>query len=270
MKKYKPINSSLRHVLLVNKSIYICSGRDTIKRLSTHSLSLAGRNNSGRISVFGKGSGVKSLYRILDFKRYYNGIPAQIISINYDPSRTAFIALLLYRSGFFSYIVAPFQVSSGNILFSSCKIFLSINEIGSHGILYNISAGTLIHNLSTNPTCGGKLLRAAGCFGLLVRKENIKYSVVRLRSGEKRYFNNKCTATIGAVSNFEHRYISLGKAGRSRWLCRRPKVRGVAMNPVDHPHGGDTSSGKVHMTPWSVPTKGKPTRKKINKYVTKF
>jgi len=270
MKNYKPINSSLRHVLLVDKSIYVRSGCHPVKQLSTYFVSFAGRNNSGRISVYNKGSGVRFMHRILDFKRYHTGIPAKVINIEYDPSRTAFIALLLYRNGFFSYIIAPFQIFDGNVLFSSNMAFLSINEIGSQGNLCNISAGTLIHNLSIYPGCGGKLLRAAGCFGLLLRKENIKYSVVRLRSGEKRYINNKCTATIGAVSNFEHRYIILGKAGRSRWLHCRPKVRGVAMNPVDHPHGGDTSSGKVHMTPWSVPTKGKPTRKGINKYITKF
>lgn len=269
MKKYKPITPSLRHVLLINTSVYAAKCHP-IKQLSTYFVMSGGRNNSGKISVFNRGGGAKFIHRIVDFRRHYCGIPAKIINIEYDPGRTAFIALLLYKNGFFSYILSSFQLSIGNIIYSSNRLFLSINEIGSHGILSNISAGTLIHNLENSPSCGGKLLRAAGSFGLLLRKDNVKYSVVRLRSGEKRYINNKCTATIGVVSNYEHRYISLGKAGRSRWLHFRSKVRGVAMNPIDHPHGGDTSSGKVLVTPWSFPTKGKPTRKKINKYITNF
>lgn len=269
MKKYKPITPSLRHLLLINKSDYVSSVHP-IRYLSKNIAAVAGRNNTGRISVFHRGAGSKFTHRIIDFKRYFCGIPARILNIEYDPNRTAFIALILYKNGFFSYVICPFQLSTGSILFSSDKMFLSINEIGSCGRVSNISAGTIIHNLENTPNYGGKLLRAAGCFGLLLRKESNDYSVVRLRSGEKRYINNKCHATIGAVSNFEHRYISFGKAGRVRWLRFRPIVRGVAMNPIDHPHGGDTSSGKVHMTPWSVPTKGKPTRKKVNKYLAKF
>jgi len=270
MKKYKPINSSLRHVLLVDRSMQINSKSSSLKHLTVKHINIAGRNNTGRISVFNRGGGAKIIYRIIDFKRYYYGIPAQIISIDYDPSRTAFIALLLYKNGFFSYILSPFQLTVGSAVVSTINASININNIGNHGLLTNIPPGTIIHNLENMPNSGGTFLRSAGCFGLVLRKENIKYSVVRLKSKEKRYINNNCHATIGAVSNYEHRYIKLGKAGRSRWLNHRPVVRGVAMNPVDHPHGGDTSGGKVHRTPWSVPTKGKPTRKKEHKYLTTF
>jgi large subunit ribosomal protein L2 len=207
---------------------------------------------------------------MVDFKRLYHGLPAKVCSIEYDPYRSSFIALILYSSGFYSYIVAPFQLSVGTTIISSASRSMSSIDIGYTGKLTNIPVGTIIHNLETTPSDGGKLLRSAGSFGLLLRKEDMYVAVIRLRSGEKRYFNLNVAATIGSISNFEHRYTNLGKAGRSRWLGRKPSVRGVAMNPIDHPHGGDTSGGKVHSTPWSVPTKGKPTRRTQRNFLAAF
>lgn len=259
MKRYKPINSSIRHVLLINR--ISLSLNKSFKRLTFYYKQFAGRNNSGSCSFFSKGGGCKKLYRIIDFKRIHSGLFATVKYLEYAPGRSAFIALLLYCNGFYSYIIAPFQLIVGSIVYSSInKCFSSIN-IGCTGKLLNIPVGTLLHNVELSPGIGGKLMRSAGSFGILLRKERLMYAVIRLRSGERRYVNINVFATIGSVSNFEHRYTNLGKAGRSRWLNRRPIVRGVAMNPVDHPHGGDTSSGKIHSTPWSIPTKGKPTRK---------
>lgn len=268
MRKYKPINSSLRHVLLVNHS-YLCHVH-ALKKLTTSIKQHAGRNNSGKCCFFSKGGGRKILHRIVDFKRIYYGLCAEVKCIEYDPGRSSFIALILYCNGFYSYIIAPFQLSAGNIVLSSINLPVSAIDIGCTNLLYNIPVGTLIHNLEVLPNTGGKLLRSAGSFGLLLRKENSLYAVVRMRSNERRYFNINVAATIGSVSNFEHRYVCLGKAGRSRWLNKRPIVRGVAMNPIDHPHGGDTSSGKVHSTPWSVPTKGKPTRHVKRNFLASF
>lgn len=270
MKKYRPVTPSLRHVLCINFVNNIIKKSSPIKHLSKYFINNAGRNNLGVISVRHKGGGSKHLYRVIDFKRQYYGIPAKIISLEYDPNRSSFIALVAYINGFFSYILAPFQININSIINSSKIVSYHMSEIGNHGIIYNFSPSTIIHNLENNPGCGGKFLRSAGCFGLILRKKNIKYSVLKLKSKEKRYIHNLCHATIGAVSNFEHRYIKLGKAGRSRYFNIRPTVRGVAMNPVDHPHGGDTSSGKIHMTPWSFITKGKPTRRRANKLITTF
>lgn len=268
MKKYKPINSSLRHVLSVNYAFLYTVG--AMKNLTVYYKQFAGRNNCGRCSFFSKGGGKKKLHRIVDFKRVYTGLFATVKYLEYSPGRSSFIALLLYCNGFYAYIIAPFQLLNGAIVYSSANILLSSINIGCTGRLRNIPVGTIIHNLEISPGLGGKLMRSAGTFGILLKKEHLIYSVVRLRSGEKRYINLNAIATIGSVSNFEHRYVCLGKAGRSRWLNKRPGVRGVAMNPIDHPHGGDTSSGKVHSTPWSVPTKGKPTRKTIRNFLVTF
>lgn len=268
MKKYKPITSSLRHVLLVSHAF--SHKIAALKSLTYYMVNSAGRTNAGRCSLFNRGGGRRMLYRIVDFKRCYYGLQAEVVRIEYDPSRTAFIALLLYRNGFYSYIIAPFQLLTGGAVISSASMSLSMVDIGCTGTLRNIPAGTMIHNLELSSGFGGKLMRSAGSFGMLLRKEGSFYSVVRLRSGERRYISSGCFATIGSVSNLEHRYVALGKAGRRRWLNRRPCVRGVAMNPVDHPHGGDTSGGKVHMTPWSIPTKGKPTRRTVRGFLAHF
>lgn len=268
MHKYKPLNPSLRHVLLTNRS-YLCC-KKSLKQLTTSTKRHAGRANTGRCSLFNRGGGSKALYRIIDFRRIYYGLPARVCCVEYDPYRSSFIALVLYSNGFYSYIIAPFQLNNGSIVLSSVSLSMSSVDIGYTGKLINIPIGTIIHNLSAMPNGRGKFLRSAGSFGLLLRKEGLSLAVIRLRSGERRYFNTNITATIGSVSNFEHRYVCLGKAGRSRWLGRRPSVRGVAMNPIDHPHGGDTSSGKVHSTPWSVPTKGKPTRHTKRNFLAAF
>lgn len=268
MRKYKPLNPSLRHVLLTNRS-YLCC-KKSLKQLTSNIKQHAGRANTGRCSLFSRGGDRKALYRIVDFKRIHYGLPARVCCIEYDPYRSSFIALILYTNGLYSYIIAPFQLSTDSTVLSSISMSMSSVDIGYTSKLSNIPVGAIIHNLAAMSNGSGKFLRSAGSFGLLLRKESQFLTVIRLRSGERRYFNSDVTATIGSVSNFEHRYVCLGKAGRSRWLGRRPIVRGVAMNPIDHPHGGDTSCGKVHSTPWSVPTKGKPTRHTKRTFLAAF
>jgi len=229
----------------------------------------AGRGKDGRCCFFNRGGGNKLLYRVVDFKFKYLGIPGIVKQIEYDPHRSAFIALIYYISGVYGYMLAPLQLFSGAKINSSSKMVLSSISIGYTGILYRIPVGTIVYNLGILPYSGGKLMRAAGSFGVLLRKE-YPYAVVKMRSGERRYLSIMSYATVGSVSNFEYRYIQLGKAGRARWLNNRPSVRGVAMNPIDHPHGGDTSGGKVHSTPWGVPTKGKPTRTAKRIFIAPF
>lgn len=268
MKKYPPITSSLRHVVLVNHSSM--HAVRSLKRLTVFYHQYAGRGARGRCCFFSRGGGVKSLYRVVDFRRQFFGIPAVVQYLEYDPRRSAFVALVLYSNGVYSYLLAPFQLSSGMLIRSSTDTILSSVHIGYSGKLRHIPVGTIIHSMGILPYSGGQLMRCAGSFGTLLRKENDIFVVVRLRSGERRYISADAYATIGSVSNFEYRYICLGKAGRSRWLNYRPNVRGVAMNPIDHPHGGDTSSGKVHSTPWGVPTKGKPTRVRARNFIALF
>ena len=219
----------------------------------------AGRNNRGRVTSRRRGGGVKRLYRIIDFKRDKVGIAATVAHIEYDPNRTARIALLHYADGEKRYILAPVGIKQGDQIFAGEGADI---KPGNAMALSRIPVGTVIHNLELNPGRGGQLCRSAGTYAQLIAKEG-KYALVRLPSGEVRKILAACTATVGQVGNIQHENISLGKAGRNRWLSRRPKVRGVAMNPIDHPLGGGegrSSGGRHPVSPWGMPAKGYKTR----------
>jgi len=221
----------------------------------------AGRNVYGRVTSRRRGGGVKRLYRIIDFKRDKRDVPAKVFSIEYDPNRSARIALLHYADGDKRYILAPVGISVGDVLLSGEAVDI---KPGNALPMIKIPVGTLLHNIEMSPGKGGQMCRAAGTYAQLVAKEG-KYALLRLPSGEVRNVLSSCTATVGQVGNVMHENISIGKAGRNRWLGKRPKVRGVAMNPVDHPLGGGegkSSGGRHPVTPWGVPTKGYKTRDK--------
>jgi large subunit ribosomal protein L2 len=230
-----------------------------------------GRNNYGRITSRYRGGGHKRMYRIIDFKRDKVDIPAKVFSIEYDPNRSARIALLHYSDGEKRYILAPVNLKVGDHVVSSEKADI---KPGNTLPLRAIPLGTLVHNVEMKIGKGGQLVRGAGTYAQLMAKEG-KYSLLKLPSGELRLVLSECKATIGQLSNTEHNNLSYGKAGRVRWLGRRPHVRGVAMNPVDHPHGGGegrSSGGRHPVTPWGVPTKGYKTRKKSkssNQFIVK-
>lgn len=231
----------------------------------------AGRNNLGRISVRRRGGGHKRYYRIIDFKRNKDNIPAKVATIEYDPNRSARIALLHYKDGEKRYILAPDGLNVGDQLMSGEKAGFKVGNVLP---LEKIPMGTAVHNVELKPGHGGQLVRGAGASAQLMAKEG-KYVQLKLPSGEVRMVPFSCRATIGQVGNLDHVNISLGKAGRSRWLGRRPKVRGVVMNPVDHPMGGGegkSSGGRHPTTPWGKPTKGYKTRskrKKSDAYIVK-
>lgn len=230
-----------------------------------------GRNNNGRMTIRHRGGGHKRKYRVIDFvRRNKIGVPATVASIEYDPNRSARIALLHYADGEKRYILAPLDLTVGAKLMAGEKAEI---EPGNALPLKNIPLGTLIHNVELKIGKGGQLIRSGGGYGRIMAKEG-KYAHVRLPSGEVRLVHQDCYATIGQVSNIDHDNISLGKAGKSRWLGRRPHVRGVAMNPVDHPLGGGegkSSGGRHPVSPWGVPTKGYKTRKNkiTDKYIVK-
>ncbi len=221
----------------------------------------SGRNNNGRITSRRRGGGHKRLYRIIDFKRDKRDIPATVAHIEYDPNRSARIALLHYADGEKRYILAPVGVKQGDKIYAGDSADI---KPGNALVLNKIPVGTNIHNVEMHPGKGGQLCRSAGSYAQLIAKED-KYALLRLPSGEVRKILATCCATVGQVGNVHHEKVSLGKAGRNRWLGRRPKVRGVAMNPVDHPLGGGegrSSGGRHPVTPWGVPTKGYKTRDK--------
>ncbi len=220
-----------------------------------------GRNNQGRISIRHRGSGTKRRYRIIDFKRDKDGIPGYVASIEYDPNRSARIALLHYKDGEKRYIIAPGGLKIGDEVISGDEAPL---REGNTLSLREIPEGSQIHNIELKPGKGAQLVRSAGTNAQLLSKER-KYAQVKLPSGEVRLIPLECKATLGQVGNLEHENIEGGKAGRSRWLGRRPKVRGVAMNPIDHPHGGGegrSGPGRHPVTPWGKPTRGAGTRRK--------
>jgi large subunit ribosomal protein L2 len=226
-----------------------------------------GRNNQGRITVRHIGGGTRAKYRIIDFKRTKDGIEGKVERIEYDPNRSALIALLVYKDGERRYIIAPAGLEAGSIVVSGEDSPIST---GNCLPLRNIPVGTTIHCVELKPGKGAQMIRSAGCSGQIVAKEGA-YSTLKLRSGEMRKILSSCRAVIGEVSNSEHSLRSLGKAGANRWRGIRPTVRGVAMNPVDHPHGGGegrTSGGRHPVTPWGVPTKGYKTRN--NKRTDRF
>ena len=232
----------------------------------------AGRNNQGKITVRHHGGGHKKQYRIIDFKRNKDNVPAKVATIEYDPNRSANIALLHYVDGEKRYIIAPKELKVGQIIVSGETADI---KVGNALPLANIPVGTLIHNIELKPGKGGQLVRSAGASAQVLGKEG-KYVLVRLKSGEVRMILATCRATIGEVGNEQHGLVNIGKAGRTRWLGKRPTVRGSVMNPNDHPHGGGegrTSIGrKSPMSPWGKPTLGKKTRSKkarSNKFIVR-
>ncbi len=232
----------------------------------------AGRNHQGKITVRHHGGGHKRQYRIIDFKRNKDGIPARVATIEYDPNRSARIALLVYADGEKRYILAPHNLKVGDTVISGPGVDI---RTGNALPLSDIPVGTTIHNIELKPGKGGQLARAAGAYAQLMAKEG-DYANIRLASGEMRLVRLECRATVGQVGNLDHENVNIGKAGRSRWLGRRPTVRGVVMNPVDHPHGGGEGRAPVGrkspMSPWGKPTLGKKTRKKNNpsdKYIVR-
>ncbi len=256
--KAKPTSAGRRHVVQV-KTPDLHKGKPYAPLLEAKSKS-GGRNNMGRITTRHRGGGHKQHYRIIDFKRTKDGIPASVEHIEYDPNRSANIALLLYKDGERRYIIAPQKVKAGDLIESGAHAPI---KPGNCLPIRNIPIGTIIHCIELKPGKGAQIARSAGTSAQLVAREG-RYATLRLRSGEMRKVLSDCRASIGAVSNQEHNLRKLGKAGATRWRGVRPTVRGVAMNPVDHPHGGGegrTSGGRHPVTPWGVPTKGYKTRK---------
>lgn len=265
LKNYNPTTPSQRGLIQVNKS-ELWKGRP-VKSLTEGISKTGGRNNTGRITSWHRGGGHKRLYRFIDFKRNVEDTVATVARIEYDPNRTAFIALIEYEGGVQSYIIAPAGLKVGDKVVASAGADI---KVGNCLPLKNIPVGTTIHNIEMKPGKGAQLARSAGSFANLVGKDS-GYAQLKLPSGELRIVPLECRATIGAVSNADQKNTTVGKAGRSRWLGRRPVVRGVAMNPIDHPHGGGegkTSGGRHPVTPWGKPTKGKKTRR--NKFTSKF
>ncbi len=265
LKNFNPRTPSLRELVQVDRSS-LWKG-SPLKSLVEGISKTGGRNNLGRTTAWHRGGGHKKLYRIIDFKRTKKEIIGTVERLEYDPNRTAFIALIKYDDGEFGYILAPQSINAGDKIISGENVDI---KIGNCLPLKNIPIGTTIHNLEMKPGKGGQLARSAGSSASLVSKDS-GYAQIKLRSGEVRVVPLNCLATIGVVSNADHQNINIGKAGRNRWKGWRPHVRGVAMNPVDHPHGGGegkTSGGRNPVTPWGKPTKGKKTRK--NKSTTKF
>ena len=255
--KAKPTSPGRRfRSLQIGKDLY--KGRP-LSSLVTKKSKTGGRNNAGRITTRHIGGGHKQHYRIIDFKRNKDNIPAKVERIEYDPNRSAFIALLLYNDGERRYIIAPKNLKVNDQVISGEKA--SVN-VGNTLVLKDIPVGTILHCVELKPGKGAQLARSAGTYVQFVAKEG-QYATLRLKSGEVRKVLTECRATIGEVSNQEHSLKSFGKAGAKRWIGVRPTVRGVAMNPIDHPHGGGegkTSGGRHPVSPWGVPTKGYRTR----------
>ncbi|MFL1780799.1 50S ribosomal protein L2 [Candidatus Hepatincolaceae symbiont of Richtersius coronifer] len=265
LKHYNPTTPGQRQLVLVDKSD-LHKGKPE-KTLVVGLKKTGGRNNTGRITTRHIGGGHKRSYRLVDFKRNKYDLVAEIQTLEYDPNRTAFIALIKYEDGKLSYILAPQGLEVGDKVVSSAKAEI---KVGNTLPLLNIPVGSILHNIELKVGKGGQLARSAGAYAQLIVKDR-GYAQLRLSSGELRLVNANCLATLGVVSNIDHRNVSSGKAGRSRWLGVRPTVRGTAMNPVDHPHGGGqgkTSGGRHPVTPWGKPTKGKRTR--TNKSTSKF
>lgn len=265
LKTYNPTSPSRRNLVQVDRT-GLHKGRPE-KSLTQGLTKKGGRNNTGRITARRIGGGHKRLYRMVDFKRNKLDMPATVLRLEYDPNRTAFIALVEYKDGEKAYILAPQRLAEGDVVISTSKADV---KPGNCMPLRAMPVGTIIHNIEMKPGKGGQIARSAGTYAQLVGRQD-GYAQVRLKSGEMRMIHQECRATVGAVSNPDHMNINLGKAGRKRWLGKRPAVRGVAMNPVDHPHGGGegrTSGGRHPVTPWGKPTKGARTRS--NKSTDKF
>ena len=268
LKQYKPTSPSRRQLVTIDCSELHPGG--PIKALTHGQSKSGGRNNTGRITSWQKGGGHKRNYRIIDFKRIHDDIEATVERIEYDPNRTSFIALIKYTDDKLTYILAPQKLNVGDKVISGDKVDI---KPGNTMPIKNMPMGTIIHNIELKIGKGGQIARSAGAYAQLVGKDS-GYVILKLQSGEQRLVRGECRATVGSVSNPDHQNINLGKAGRSRWLGRRPHVRGVVMNPVDHPHGGGegrTSGGRHPVTPWGVSTKGKRTRtnKRTDKLILK-
>ena len=265
LKKFKPNTPGTRNLVLIERSGLYDGG--PIKSLTQGLTAKGGRNNTGRITARRQGGGHKRKYRLIDFKRNKFDMPARVERIEYDPNRTAFIALIKYADATLSYILAPQRLKVGDHVIAAEKTDV---KPGNAMLLSNMPIGTIIHNVELKAGKGGQLARSAGCYAQLVGRDQ-GYAQLKLMSGEVRVVRSNCMASVGAVSNPDQQNIKLGKAGRRRWLGKLPEVRGVAMNPVDHPHGGGegrTSGGRHPVTPWGKPTKGKRTRN--NKATDKF
>jgi large subunit ribosomal protein L2 len=262
LKTYKPTTPAQRQLVLVDRS-GLYKGKP-LKALTEGKNSTGGRNNLGRITTRFRGGGHKKAYRTIDFKRAKHDQPGQVERIEYDPNRTAFIALIKYRDGEQAYILAPQRLSVGDSIVAGEHVDVKPGNAMPVG---NIPIGTIVHNIEIKIGKGGQLARSAGTYAQIVGRD-AEYVILRLNSSEQRLVHGRCMATMGAVSNPDHMNISIGKAGRKRWMGRMPHNRGITMNPVDHPHGGRTKGGGHPTTPWGFPTKGKKTRK--NKSTTKF
>ena len=234
------------------------------KRLTVALRKKGGRNNTGRITVRHRGGGHKRRYRIIDYKRNKFGVYGKVATIEYDPNRSAYISLIHYEDGEKRYILSPLKIKVGDKIISGKKVPL---KTGNALRLFNIPTGLSVHNIELTPGSGGQLVRSAGAYAQIMAHDS-GYTTLKLPSGEIRMVSDQCMATIGQIGNKTYEQIVSGKAGRSRWLGRRPSVRGVVMNPVDHPHGGGegkSSGGRHPVTPWGKPTKGYKTRKKNKK-----
>jgi large subunit ribosomal protein L2 len=259
LKTFNPVTSSLRGTVLIDRSA-LWKGKPE-KTLTEGKSSSGGRTNQGRIAIWNRGGGHKKRYRVVDFKRRKFDVSGTVQRIEYDPNRTAFIALIKYDDGDLAYILAPQRLGEGDQVIAGEKVDV---KPGNAMPLYSIPIGTIIHNVEMKAGKGGQIARSAGAYTQLVGRD-AGYALLRLGSGEQRMVRAECMATVGAVSNSDHSNQKIGKAGRNRWKGRRPVVRGVVMNPVDHPHGGGegrTSGGRHPVTPWGKSTKGHRTRGK--------
>ncbi len=268
LKTYNPVTPGQRGLVQVNRS-GLWKGKP-VKQLTEGLTKSGGRNNTGRTTAFRTGGGHKRAYRKIDFKRRKFDVPGTVERLEYDPNRTAFIALIKYEDGELAYILAPQRLAEGDTVIAGARVDV---KPGNAMPLSAIPIGTIIHNVELKAGKGGQLARSAGTFIQLVGRDQ-GYAILRLASGEQRLVRGECMATVGAVSNPDQANIKIGKAGRARWLGRRPTTRGVAMNPVDHPHGGGegrTSGGRHPVTPWGKPTKGARTRsnKSTDKYIVR-
>ena len=258
LKNYQPTTPGQRQLINIDRS-NLWKGRPE-KTLTEGLSKTGGRNNQGRITSWHRGGGHKRLYRLIDFKRRKVDVVAVVERIEYDPNRSAFIALIRYEDGELGYILAPQRLNVGDKVLSADKTDV---KPGNSMLLKNVPIGTIVHNVELKIGKGGQIARSAGTYAQVVGRDAGRI-ILNLCSGEVRIVNGECRVTVGSVSNPDHQNRSYGKAGRSRWLGRRPVVRGVAMNPIDHPHGGGegrTSGGRHPVTPWGKPTKGKKTRR---------
>src|SRR5579871_3976260 len=257
LKSYQPVTPSMRELVLVDRS-ELWKGKP-VKALTTGLRESGGRNNHGRITMWQRGGGHKRAYRTIDFKRRKFDVTATVERLEYDPNRSAFIALVKYDDGELAYILAPQRLKAGDKVVSGERTDV---KPGNAMPMKNMPIGTIVHNVEMKLGKGGQIARSAGTYAQLVGRD-AGYALLRLSSGEVRMVRGECRATVGAVSNPDEQNIVIGKAGRNRWLGRRPSVRGVAMNPIDHPHGGGegrTSGGRHPVTPWGKGTKGTKTR----------